>query len=86
MSNWAAKPGTMIRKVALVQALREAFPEDLQALYDAEEMGVVPTTETFAPVDADPEPMQIDYPQDIPQDTAPQTDAVRDFFGEEVEG
>ena len=86
MSNWAAKPGTMIRKVALVQALREAFPEDLQALYDAEEMGVVPTMETFAPVDADPEPMQIDYPQDIPQDTALQTDAVRDFFGEEVEG
>lgn len=36
-SNWAVKPGTMIRKVALVQALREAFPEDLGGLYTAEE-------------------------------------------------
>lgn len=37
MSNWAAKPATMIRKVALVQALREAFPEDLGGMYTAEE-------------------------------------------------
>ena len=39
-SNWASKPGTMIRKVALVQALREAFPEDLSDMYAAEEMGM----------------------------------------------
>ena len=31
-SNWKAKPGTMIRKVALTQALREAFPEDLGSM------------------------------------------------------
>ena len=31
----------MIRKVALVQALREAFPEDFQGMYSAEEMNVV---------------------------------------------
>ena len=29
----------MIRKVALVQALREAFPEDYAGLYSPEEMG-----------------------------------------------
>lgn len=40
MSNWATKPATMIRKVALVQALREAFPEDLGGLYSSDEMGV----------------------------------------------
>lgn len=40
MSNWAKMPATMIRKVALVQALREAFPEELQALYSPEEMPV----------------------------------------------
>lgn len=40
-SNWASKPGTMIRKVALVQALREAFPEDLQGMYSAEEAETV---------------------------------------------
>lgn len=37
-SNWLAKPATMIRKVALAQALREAFPEEMSALYDASEM------------------------------------------------
>ena len=29
----------MIRKVALVQGLRESFPDDFQGLYDASEMG-----------------------------------------------
>ena len=38
--QWARMPGTMIRKVAIVHALREAFPESLQGLYDASEMGV----------------------------------------------
>lgn len=38
-SNWAKMPGTMIRKVALCHALREAFPDDFQGLYGAEEMG-----------------------------------------------
>ena len=39
-STWKKIPGTMIRKVALVQALREAFPDDFQGLYDSSEMGV----------------------------------------------
>lgn len=39
-SLWKNKPATMIRKVALVQGLREAFPEDFEGLYDASEMGV----------------------------------------------
>lgn len=37
-SNWASKPATMIRKVALAQALREAFPEEMSQLYDQTEM------------------------------------------------
>lgn len=37
-SQWSSKPGTMIRKVAIVHALREAFPADLQGLYDESEM------------------------------------------------
>lgn len=36
--QWSAMPATMIRKVALCQALREAFPEDLGGLYSEEEM------------------------------------------------
>lgn len=39
--QWASKTATMIRKVALVQALREAFPDDLGALYDQAEMTAV---------------------------------------------
>ncbi len=39
-SQWAKKPATMIKKVALAQALREAFPQDLGAMYTAEEQGV----------------------------------------------
>lgn len=37
-SMWAGKPGTMIRKVALVASLREAFPDDLGGMYAAEEV------------------------------------------------
>lgn len=47
-SQWQKKPATMIRKVALVQALREAFPEELQAMYDSAEMNIdmdLPTNE-----------------------------------------
>lgn len=38
--QWASKPATMIRKVALVHALREAFPGTLGGMYSAEECGV----------------------------------------------
>ena len=40
MRPWKEMPATMIRKVALVQALREAFPEEFQGLYSPEEMPV----------------------------------------------
>lgn len=40
-SNWLTKPATMIRKVAMAQALREAFPEEMSALYDQSEMGAI---------------------------------------------
>lgn len=39
-STWRGKSGTMIRKVAIVHALREAFPDDLAGLYDSSEMQV----------------------------------------------
>ena len=44
-ATWKNMPAVMIRKVALVQALREAFPDDLSQLYAAEEMGSDPTIE-----------------------------------------
>lgn len=39
-STWNEKKTTMIRKVAIVQALREAFPTQLGAMYTSEEQGV----------------------------------------------
>lgn len=39
-STWNEKPSTMVSKVAKVQALREAFPTQLGAMYTAEEQGV----------------------------------------------
>lgn len=49
-NQWASKPATMIRKVAVVQALREAFPDDFGAMYSPEEMGdvneVIPEDDT----------------------------------------
>lgn len=70
-SVWAQKPATMIRKVAKVQALREAFPEDLAGMYEAEEYGmdyndmpsapVDPSAPAPAPVYVDTQPVQ-DYP------------------------
>lgn len=53
-SNWTTRPATMIRKVAIVQALRDVFPETNAQLYSAEEMGVreeeLPTAEVDAKV------------------------------------
>ena len=57
--QWAKMPGTMIRKVAMVHALREAFPEDFGGMYDSSEMGVeIPQ----GPVEVAPEAVQ-DAPQ-----------------------
>jgi phage recombination protein Bet len=39
---WKTKPATMIRKVALAHAWREAFPEDYAGLYSEEEMPEAP--------------------------------------------
>ena len=80
-SQWATKPATMIRKVALVQALREAFPEDFSQLYAAEEVGTTDIEETpvivpqtaqetpkTEPVVADPQPeqqMSFTNPEDV---------------------
>lgn len=40
MRNWREMPATMIRKVALVQALREAMPQEFQGMYSPEEMPI----------------------------------------------
>lgn len=38
---WKEKPATMIRKVPLMQSLREAFPDEFGGMYGAEEINTV---------------------------------------------
>lgn len=62
--QWSKKPATMIRKVALVQALREAFPEDLGGMYASEEVGaddsaVIAPVTPQEPQEQPPQPEQV---------------------------
>lgn len=71
------KPATMIRKVAQVHALREAFPECFSGLYDSSEMGMDAEPETVAAeVSEAPEP-EPEYVPEVP----PIED---DYYPEEV--
>lgn len=71
--QWAKKPATMIRKVALVQALREAFPEDLGGLYASEEMNIeLDETATAAPVEIPPQESMQDALPAATQDAWPE--------------
>ena len=58
-SLWNTKPATMIRKVALVQALREAYPGAYGGIYDSDEM-----PEPDVPV-APPEPVAVPAEVDV---------------------
>lgn len=64
-SLWAKKPATMIRKVALVHCLREAFPDAFAGLYSQEEMGAddMPTQAPKAAASVAVEPTQDASPQ-----------------------
>lgn len=44
-ANWRSMPDVMIDKCAQAAALREAFPDELRAMYVQEEMGSVPPQE-----------------------------------------
>lgn len=65
---WKEKPKTMLRKVALVQALREAFPNDFGGMYSPEEINTIEAdklpTEEIKITEA-PQPIDAEYP---PQD------------------
>ena len=52
---WATKPKTMIKKVALCQALREAFPEDFTGLLSPEEAPVEIEKLKTTPIDIEGE-------------------------------
>lgn len=72
-SQWSKKPATMIRKVAQVQALREAFPNSLSGIYTAEEQGLA------EPIDNTPieQPMQQEA---ITEQAEPQTEPTQEVM------
>lgn len=66
--QWTTKPATMIRKVAIAQALREAFPTDLNGTVIAEELGLSDSFESEPPVEITEteEPVNVEVPvQDL---------------------
>ena len=91
-SNWATKPATMIRKVALAQALREAFPEEMSALYDQTEMDktvldvtgneiVVDSTPVVAPVEPADE-VKVIEPKPVEEKPAKRKQGVQEGIGD----
>ena len=81
-AKWATSPGLMIRKCALVAALREAFPNDVGGMYVPDEMGL-------DVADSDSAPVAVGDVQDITSYTDVETGEVVDedvadsFFDQE---
>lgn len=71
-SRWKKDPGGMIAKVALSQALREAFPTAIGGLYTQEEMQKV--TEAGEGIIETREP--IPMPEEVKPDTKPEDDSM----------
>ncbi|MDE5582444.1 MAG: phage recombination protein Bet [Ruminococcus sp.] len=90
--QWSAKPATMIRKVAKMQALREAFPEDFAGIYCAEEVGFSePTENAVEPPETPPEkPPVIEPPPEKPASAetseTPESYDNSDLFSRIMEG
>lgn len=95
-SLWKTKPATMIRKVALVQALREAYPGAYGGIYDSSELPergaqavvpeeVAPVPEAVAPVpDAEPGEPPAEYYEEAPGPDA-EPGGAPDMGGEPAE-
>ncbi len=73
-SLWKTKPATMIRKVALVQALREAYPGAFGGIYDSDEIPE-PDAVPAQAVEAEPQP----EPEPQPEQPAEQPMTVEEF-------
>lgn len=84
-SMWASKPGTMIRKVAMTHALREAFPSALGALYTEEEVNVdVEGSFREIPDEAPATPARLGRSRRIPKSLPAEPIAADDPFAQPV--
>ena len=68
-STWKSMPANMIRKTAIVNALREAFPNDLGAMYTEEDAQTQVSTNSPSNDQKKPEPKQ--NVADLVKDTEP---------------
>jgi len=87
-STWAQKPKTMIRKVALVQALREAFPQNLGGMYIEEETSyefVPDQSPTEKKTDANSKPFVVNEDKPAPKPTTKETSKIVDVEPTEVD-
>lgn len=76
-SQWKRMPATMLEKVAKVQALRDAFPENFQGLYDAAEMGNASDAEP-PKAEMKPDEQRVSKMLRPPQEDQPEVEEVVD--------
>ena len=75
-STWRQMPLTMIRKVAVMHALREAFPLDFSGMYDASEMQqAVVSVDLVAETGQAVIPEKVTLPPDIQVSPPPEPEA-----------
>lgn len=83
---WASKGATMIAKVAQMQALREAFPNDLGGMYAQEEIieaqGVVLDETAITPPAPEAQQEEPQIPGQMEFAAEPTTSAAEALFGE----
>lgn len=94
-STWSKIPATMIRKVAVVQALREAFPERFGGLYDSSEMQqAIPQADVVAITDGNvngsgpaiaPPPPEVEEEPQVSEELPPYEPAPEPQDTQEVE-
>ena len=78
--QWATKPATMIQKVAVAQALRQAFPNDLNGMYASEEMDQAQPEPIEMPVSAPVESIPAPAPEVITVDPVQQRFTADDLI------
>ena len=79
--QWSTKPATMIRKVALVQTMREAFPEDLGGMHAPEEVGISDADLPMDEVPVEVVDAEIIEPEAENAEEPQQTTAAQALFG-----
>jgi len=81
-AKWASSPALMIRKCALVAALREAFPNDVGGMYVPDEMGFE-EPDTAAPIEP-PTAQDVAYTDMTTGEVFEPDDMAESFFDQET--